>query len=541
MEKCASLVYDWITNCQTSHKACAATKSDARELPRRLLDLQQREGAAVVLIETRDRPDCRVRHYATLSHCWGKTQLIQTTRDNVTLRMQCIEWDQLPKTFQDAVTIVRALDIQFLWIDSLCIIQDDLLDWKEESVRMAVIYSNSYINIAATGASDSRGGCLSPRSLRHIDPICDIQSFALNVEKDPHASTIFVRPSLERVHQRYSTRMSSESDLPDSQTVPLLSRAWVFQERHLAPRTLHFHPSEIVMECKSSLRCECSGLDKVVPQVRYGFLHPESSDRSDIFTAWLDIVEEYSKLRLSRQSDRLPALTGVASVFQKELRCGYLAGIWKDDIARGILWDVTRYERIRSKRSIRRHDSAPTWSWASLILDIEGSGIIFPTRHDDTFQAHERFRFLGTDIPFAATGFSLATPTMESISLRGVAVAATAHPHSLDNVARKDFALVFEQDIEDIILVTVAETNIDCTWKSPNTCPVEVGTTIYCLLVGSKINTDWESGHQDRYLCTLVLKQSAANSQVQERVGVMSIAERLGIFQMNAEFSFTLI
>jgi hypothetical protein len=147
-----------------------------------LLDVKQREGAAVVLVEARDNAECHVEQYATLSHCWGKARVIQTTKENLALRMQVIEWDHLPKTFQDAVAIVQALGVRFLWIDSLCIVQDDVLDWKQESVRMAAIYSNSYINIAATGSSDSRGGCLYPRSLKHVIPVCAVKSFAINTQ-----------------------------------------------------------------------------------------------------------------------------------------------------------------------------------------------------------------------------------------------------------------------------------------------------------------------------------------------------------------------
>jgi hypothetical protein len=143
VERCSSVIANWIKTCRVSHEACSAAKPDANELPRRLLDLRPREGAAVVLVETRNNAECHVEQYATLSHCWGKTHVIQTNRQNLALRMQGVEWDHLPKTFQDAITIVRSLDIRFLWIDSLCIVQDDMLDWKEESVRMAVIYSNS--------------------------------------------------------------------------------------------------------------------------------------------------------------------------------------------------------------------------------------------------------------------------------------------------------------------------------------------------------------------------------------------------------------
>lgn len=143
VERCSSIVANWIKTCRVSHEACSAANPDANKLPHRLLDLRQREGTAVVLVESRNNAECHVEQYATLSHCWGKIHVIQTTRQNLALRMQGVEWDHLPRTFQDAITIVQALDIRFLWIDSLCIVQDDMLDWKEESVRMAVIYSNS--------------------------------------------------------------------------------------------------------------------------------------------------------------------------------------------------------------------------------------------------------------------------------------------------------------------------------------------------------------------------------------------------------------
>jgi hypothetical protein len=248
-------------------------------------------------------------------------------------------------------------------------------------------------------------------------------------------------------------------------------------------------------------------------------------------TSWLEVVEEYSKLRLTRQSDRLPALTGVTTVFQKKLGCGYLSGIWQHDIARGILWDVTRSDWLRSKRSIRRHDCAPTWSWASLILNVQGSGIIFPAGHDDTFQVDGQFHFLDFGILYAATNINR---TLESISVRGVSVAATAHPYDLNDLTWKDVVLVFE-DVEDAVLITVAEMNVDCTWE----CPLRTGNIVHCLLVGNKTNTALETGKKTRYQCILVLKP--LDPQLSERVGVMSIKEDLGVFQRAPESVFKLV
>jgi hypothetical protein len=539
VERCSSIVSDWMTNCRQNHEACTTLSSETKELPYRLLDLLEREGTSVVLVETRHSTACQNHQYATLSHCWGKTHVVQTTKENLSERMQGIEWDDLPRTFQDAITIIRSLDIRFIWIDSLCIVQDDILDWNKESVRMAAIYANSSINIAATGASDSRGGCLSPRSLKHVVPRCEIRSFPIKTHMDPSEPVIFVRPSLESVHHRYSTNSSYITDLPDSTTVPLLSRAWVFQERYLAPRTLHFHPSEMVMECKSSICCECSGLDKVVAISRRNSLDSKL-DRSKIFNSWFAVVEEYSRLRITRESDRLPALTGVATVFQKKLECRYLAGLWENDIARGLLWDVTRYECTRSQRNVRRHRYAPTWSWASLLMDTEGPGIIFSAGHDETFEVDDRFVFLDTDILFSATDFNVS-PTTGSISIRGMSMEATLDPYSELRSPLKDVSLICDQDSEDFVLITITEMNIDCTWESPTSCPFEPGTTVHCVLVGKKVDNDWESGQRTPYQCTVVLKQSVSNAQMFERIGVLSIEEDFGLFSIAPESLFEVI
>jgi hypothetical protein len=166
---------------------------------------------------------------------------------------------------------------------------------------------------------------------------------------------------------------------------------------------------------------------------------------------------------------------------------------------------------------------------------------VFAAGHDDTFQVDDRFRFLETDIPFAATDVSLVTPKMESIWLRGVAVTATAHTQGPDDFTWKDLVIVFDEDIEDTVLITMTAMNIDCTWKSPNACPLAAGSTVYCLLVGTKIYVDWDTNKQTRYQCTLVLKASPRDTQMLERIGVMNIEEHLGIFHTATESSFQLV
>lgn len=66
----------------------------------------------------------------------------------------------LPPLFQDAIIITRQLGLRYLWIDSLCIIQDSLRDWETEAAKMASIYQNSYVTISATDASNGSAKCL---------------------------------------------------------------------------------------------------------------------------------------------------------------------------------------------------------------------------------------------------------------------------------------------------------------------------------------------------------------------------------------------
>jgi Heterokaryon incompatibility protein (HET) len=99
--------------------------------------------------------------YVTLSHCWGQQKFLTTTKETLPLRTKGIEWDSMPRTFQDAATITRRLGFQYLWIDALCIIQDSEIDWETESAKMGSIYQDSVLTIAASDARDGRGGCFS--------------------------------------------------------------------------------------------------------------------------------------------------------------------------------------------------------------------------------------------------------------------------------------------------------------------------------------------------------------------------------------------
>ncbi|KAF2138579.1 uncharacterized protein K452DRAFT_328760 [Aplosporella prunicola CBS 121167] len=254
--------------------------------PKRLLKVS---GTRIRLI---DSSEYKVLSYITLSHCWGageqgKTPLT-TSRDTYRHRCQDIPWTELPRTFQDAITLTRLIGCEFIWIDSLCIVQDDDDDWKEQSYQMADIYSHGYLNLAATAATDSSYGCF----------------FARRHPSEPNGSTNI--------------------------------------ERSLSPRTLHFCASELVWECRASVFCECGGYNGAIPAVKQRFsnvLHQGCSQQAAL-DFWLSTVQSYSNLRLTKATDWPFALAGIASRLQNTIGGLYFAGIWATDLPRALAWEL---------------------------------------------------------------------------------------------------------------------------------------------------------------------------------------------------------
>jgi hypothetical protein len=155
-------VVDWLRECREKHTKCRASYEPA--LPSRVLDLVKLDQTSTIkLLETGGMRG----EYVCLSHCWGNAQLITTERKTLELRKAGIPWDALSKTFQDAIVFTRCLQVRYLWIDSLCIIQDDQDDWRREAANMASIYENAWLTIAATKSSGGAGGCFSVASSKH--------------------------------------------------------------------------------------------------------------------------------------------------------------------------------------------------------------------------------------------------------------------------------------------------------------------------------------------------------------------------------------
>jgi hypothetical protein len=220
-----------------------------------------------------------------LSYCWGKKPFLMTTRRNIQAHKNGISIGKLPLTFQHAIEVARQLNIRYIWIDSLCIIQKDPADWEREAGKMADIYRGSYITIAATSASGPHEG------------------FVFATRRVPYHSV-----NLQLIHRFKNSQYPVDPEPgPLKRTMPLLTRAWTYQERLLAPRVLHFAFSEVVYDCYTKRRCECNmtpTIDHVTKQTYFDTLIAsiEDTHRSPAKT-WRGIVIEYSRLKLTFSSD----------------------------------------------------------------------------------------------------------------------------------------------------------------------------------------------------------------------------------------------
>jgi Heterokaryon incompatibility protein (HET) len=265
-----NLALEWIKDC-AQHQRCKITGD--QQLPTRILDVGRSRSDEIVLRETVNQNG----RYLCLSYCWGGEKFINTTRENIESHKKRIPWAMMPRTFQDAVEIARELEINYIWIDALCIVQDDRQDWEREAAKMAAIYHNSFLTIAATAAASPMAGLFCTHAQINISSV-----------------------SVQLVHHFPNSPTDDTSN-----RFPLLGRAWTYQERMLAPRVLHFGQKEIVWECFNTRRCECGGkegyfIGEVSKSHFYNTITRSiSGDFQTREQLWRQIVVAYSPLALT--------------------------------------------------------------------------------------------------------------------------------------------------------------------------------------------------------------------------------------------------
>ncbi|KAI1354793.1 HET-domain-containing protein [Xylaria sp. FL0043] len=344
----------WIEDCTTHHR-CSDVAAPT-SLPARVIDTAL-SGGPIRLVEGAPRKG----RYVCLSHCWGQERPLTTTSQTLRSHMEEISWDCIPATFQDAINVCRKLRIRYIWIDSLCIIQDSLEDWERESSKMADIYRNSYVTIAAASSKDSRGGLSLDKSRRAQTTLKGTtstgKSYSIHVQCSimPHFYRDEKTPKEAIQHPISPTTARDYAGV--LKVFPLLTRGWVLQERLLSPRFLQFGKDELLWDCRESMLCECGQRPADLPYNQFTL----TGDNHDLLSyRWRKIVEFYCCLSLTFPQDRLPALSGLArQMGERKAGATYLAGLWSDSLELDLLWIPYGPESGAIDEYI-----APSWSWA---------------------------------------------------------------------------------------------------------------------------------------------------------------------------------
>lgn len=335
----------WLDYCLRNHAPCGRNTSTM--LPTRILDVSG-DDPIITLRETNQQR----AQYIALSHCWGPSQIIRTTTATLESHKRGVPLSALSNTFRDTVHIARALGIRYLWIDSLCIIQDSAADWECEAARMASVYSNAVLTISAVKSASGEGGLFSQNP--------EIELRGTNADGSPYI--MMARRKIQHWYRPHT---------------PLLSRGWVYQERLLSPRLLHFGEQELFWECMASTTCQCTGIgdaaiggldryeDGLLGKQMYASIYGNSSLESvntpDILgRLWRRMVREYSFLSLTVTSDKLPALLGLATSMEAYRNSRYLNGVWEDSLLADLLWFQIYPREARSLVT------EPSWTWASV-------------------------------------------------------------------------------------------------------------------------------------------------------------------------------
>jgi Heterokaryon incompatibility protein (HET) len=284
---------------------------------------------------------------------------------NLPILMESIPIEQLSKVFQDAIDLTRRIGIEYIWIDSLCIVQDSNDDWTRESDMMGKVYQHSWVNISATGFKNGSAGLFIRRSPSLLRPV----KFNLSVR-----DTSRTEPCALSKGRYYCLEDFWDASVT---AAPLMQRAWVFQERVLAPRVLHFGERQMFWECRELEASEVFPVG-IPKQFKKRFKSvfsatediPEEHGDVAALEIWGKMVADYNRKALTRSSDKLIAISGLAKVMQNLLKDELVAGLWKRHILQQLLWS-TRNLPSDATRQRPTEYQAPSWSWASLNVAIQ--------------------------------------------------------------------------------------------------------------------------------------------------------------------------
>jgi hypothetical protein len=324
-----------------------------KNYPARFLKVGISSEVSVKLVNSTDMP--HGQRYCALSYRWGERgNPVRLLESLVTEFEQGIFVSILPQTLKDAIDVTRRLGIEYLWIDALCIIQDSD-DWQKEAPKMADVYGNAYCTLSATHSTTSEDGLIVDRHTRRF---MDVELVEPHWEDWPGE----MPKNLACVDRHYWIRRIDNA--------PLNARGWVLQERFLSPRIIHFAKDQLFWECLCTRACEKfpnSFPREVTFNHFYTSFRPQKDDpdlqyKKDAsihgYTVWGNLAGLYQMTDLTKYSDKMMAISGLAKRAKTEIQDEYVAGLWWKRFANGLMWFYDYSARSP-------HFTGPSWSWMS--------------------------------------------------------------------------------------------------------------------------------------------------------------------------------
>ncbi|KAJ4112375.1 hypothetical protein NW765_015445 [Fusarium oxysporum] len=398
-EDVARLAKCWLQTCkQNDNFQDILGTRDSNWFPQRLIHVGDADLPPRLVLREEDHVQ---GGYAALSHCWGPNpQFMMLSSDTLEQFRDEIPLDELPASFRDAIITCRRLDIPYVWIDSLCILQrgqGSHSDWLNNSEEMHQVYYNCELNIALDASANPHEGAFRMRDPTVLQGCCVWSRFHPKPRVEYHGpawKSSGVAVFWPDYPEEYPTKAELPADTmklfeiytPDDfawaeSDCPLNTRAWVFQERLLSLRTLHFSSDRITWECcQGHIITEYDPGGTALTAAGSSFYDApffNFSIRKDgnLFHYYSDLVMPYTERDLSHpDEDKLVAFAAVARKCISWFGGEYCAGIYRNTMPWGLLWE-TSWVRKKGNRSLLYR--APSWSWASvdhrITMDLIGN------------------------------------------------------------------------------------------------------------------------------------------------------------------------
>ncbi|KFZ02239.1 hypothetical protein V500_00347 [Pseudogymnoascus sp. VKM F-4518 (FW-2643)] len=495
-----NIASNWLSNCTESHDLCKSSGDGT--LPTRLISVTGESPRLVLTSECLIRP-----RYATLSHSWGSYNVIKLTSEDLDTYMEALPLERFPKTFKEAIEITQRLGLDYLWIDSLCIIQDNVDDWQKESALMSSVFGGSTITIAASSARDGSQGCFMKQ------PYCSGGLRARITDGE-----------LRRVQDFRSGEVYGRSTFKTH----LGTRAWALQEKMLASRTIHFGDRGAFWEFRTKIASEYLPDGFPGPLVR-----PLVSRKWKFQHLWPVIVRLYSAANLTFGKDKLPALSGIAKLGYNETGDQYLAGLWKDKLEEQLCWGRGHWESESTMMRPRPPWRAPTWSWAS----IDGEVMWRPRRKGIVDTPHVKVLHANTT-KYSYDPFGQVTSGVIRLACSSLAAGYLVHSSESNNPEPKEEAFIVpyagNRELNFSVQIDCQDDRNNAPGKPSYLLPLFSGKTVHYI----KRERESKDGIREVMIEGIVLQATGATKGEFSRIGYFKFYKSRSSYDDNEEETY---